>query len=215
MGVIHSLKTMYRVKLVRKLLALYAINKKATVKDIELLDALIMLKNSWDEVTQQTIRNCFIKSGFKFETIETDIEESNTTELLDESVWNELIDNMGIECANFEEHINVDNDVFTSEEITDDVILNNVNSDNALCDKEVDDEETEIEESESDEEQRDEPINMIEALNAISQLRKYVIQFDSLESGHYLINNLENLIYHNRENNSTQSKITSFFQKPL
>ncbi len=44
MGVIHALKCKYRVKLAKKLLAILEINPKPTVKDIDLYEALLILK---------------------------------------------------------------------------------------------------------------------------------------------------------------------------
>jgi hypothetical protein len=67
MGVIHALKCKYGVKLTKKLLAILEINPKPTVKDIDSYEALLMLKQSWNEVSEHTIKNCFVKSSFKLE----------------------------------------------------------------------------------------------------------------------------------------------------
>ncbi len=63
MGVIHALKCKYRVKLAKKFLAILEINPKPKVKDMDLYEALLMLKQSWDKVSEQTFKNCFVKSG--------------------------------------------------------------------------------------------------------------------------------------------------------
>jgi hypothetical protein len=56
MGVIHALKCKYRVKLAKKLMAILEINPKPAVKDIDLYEALLMLKQSWDELYEQPLK---------------------------------------------------------------------------------------------------------------------------------------------------------------
>ncbi len=88
MRIIHSIKSNYRLKLARKLLALLDPKSNPTVKDIDLYDALIMLEDSWDEVSIETIKNCFVKSGLKFTNTDLEIDE-NESESYD-YIWNEL-----------------------------------------------------------------------------------------------------------------------------
>jgi hypothetical protein len=208
MGVIHALKCSYRSKLARKLLALLEKKPKPTVKDIDLYDSLIMLKDSWNEISEQTIRNCFIKSGLKFS--DQQLDENVFEEVYDSAIWNELNERFGLEGSEFEDYVNFDDDIAICDEISSDT----VNETNHVSDEDltllgVGEEEEEEEEEDMNESQ--EQIKTIDALNAISQLRKYVTQCDGLEKTHNILNELEKEIYKNKFCSSKQSKITDFF----
>lgn len=61
-GIIKTLKTLYRSKLLRKKLQLYEAND--TNRVITIRDAITMIKEAWDEVRAPCIINCFVKAGF-------------------------------------------------------------------------------------------------------------------------------------------------------
>jgi hypothetical protein len=111
MGVIHAIKCLYRVKVARKLLALIETKPNPTPKNIDLYDALIMLKQSWDEISAETVKNCFVKSGFQLNFVES----IEMPEIEDISVWDELTAGMDIRGANFSDYVNVDNEISTCE----------------------------------------------------------------------------------------------------
>jgi len=69
-----------------------------------------MLKNAWNSVTSTTIKNCFIKSGFKCITNNT---IKGTEEVIDSSVWDELTEKLDLSGAEFENFINVDDSLAT------------------------------------------------------------------------------------------------------
>ncbi|KAH7946068.1 hypothetical protein HPB49_019942 [Dermacentor silvarum] len=62
-GIIRNVKHHFKVLLVRRLLA--KIDHKDKNLQISLLDALYFLAISWDNVTSNTITNCFRKCGFR------------------------------------------------------------------------------------------------------------------------------------------------------
>ena len=68
-GVIRSLKAHYRPKVVRKYLTHVELGKP--LPDISVLDAMNLLVQAWDYVSNETIINCFKKSG-----ISTDAQEA-------------------------------------------------------------------------------------------------------------------------------------------
>jgi hypothetical protein len=123
MGVIHSIKSNYRLKIARKLLVLLETEPNPTVKDIDLYDALIMLKSSRDEVSAETVKNYFIKSGLSFINNESEIEELENEG--DESIWNELSDRLGLEDIDFEDYVNFDNKIAVEDENIDKTIAEN------------------------------------------------------------------------------------------
>ena len=64
-GLIQSFKTKYRKKLMRYVIA--RINDDLTAseiaKDIDILQAITWVADSWKEVSVETIKNCFAKCG--------------------------------------------------------------------------------------------------------------------------------------------------------
>jgi hypothetical protein len=208
-GIIKCLKDYYRSLIVRKLISILDNNQYPDIKSIDLFDALIMLKSSWNKVSDTTIKNCFIKAGFKFtENINNESEENaNENDIL----WDELTERLSIQGADFNEYLNVDESVATSEEVSDPEIRQNFNT-NVL------EEDTEVDESGNESnisiaEEIEPPVRLYDALNAISILRKYVIQMENLQNGLNVLDTFENMIYNNRLNNLKQSKITSYLQK--
>lgn len=60
-GVIENFKVNYRRLLLRKRIACFDENRKY---DHNLLHALRFAKQAWDEVKQETVRNCFKEAKF-------------------------------------------------------------------------------------------------------------------------------------------------------
>jgi hypothetical protein len=80
-----------------------------------------MLKQLWDEVSEQTIKNCFVKSSFK---LESNVENLDLLEFnFDIEFWDELTQQLDIEGADFLEFVNVNNQMacglFTNSQFTD------------------------------------------------------------------------------------------------
>lgn len=63
-GIIANLKVHYRKRLLRRRIA--AIDSGNEFK-FNLLDAVFILDNAWNNVTATTIGNCFRKAGFTFD----------------------------------------------------------------------------------------------------------------------------------------------------
>ncbi len=80
MGVIHAIKCLYRVKEARKLLVLIETKPNPTPKGFDLFDALKMFKQPWDKISVETVKNCFVKSGFQLNSVES-------IEMPEISVW--------------------------------------------------------------------------------------------------------------------------------
>ena len=69
-GIIQNFKVKYRKRLVKYVLARIDQNQSATeiVKNVDILQAIRWVQESWEEVTNVTIKNCFEKSGSEFFT---------------------------------------------------------------------------------------------------------------------------------------------------
>ena len=62
------MKAKYRSLVIRKIIR--AVDKDKQLARTSILEAIIMLKKAWGEVTEKTIRNCFRKSGISLEAQE-------------------------------------------------------------------------------------------------------------------------------------------------
>jgi len=60
-GIIHCLKYYNRRKFVQKLIAIIDAKQVPTAKSIDLFDAINFLNSSWNDVSVDTIQNCFRK----------------------------------------------------------------------------------------------------------------------------------------------------------
>jgi len=62
-GIIQNLKFHYRKRLLRRRIAAIDSGREFT---LNLLDAVFLLRQAWNEVTEATLSNCFRKAGFVF-----------------------------------------------------------------------------------------------------------------------------------------------------
>jgi len=67
LGIIHSLKTYYRERLVQTSTCLMESGNEVQ-KKINVLEAMHYIMTAWQQVSQQTIRNCFRKAGHKYQS---------------------------------------------------------------------------------------------------------------------------------------------------
>ena len=93
-GIIQYLKVHYRKTMIRKMLQY--LDEDKPVKAIDLKDAVFMIAKAWDNVTQNTIKNCWRKAGFPYEmtklthdSFESDEEVEETAE--ESSLWGRLV----------------------------------------------------------------------------------------------------------------------------
>ena len=82
-----------------------------------------MIKDSMLSVTEQTINNCFIKAGFKTmvicDVVPDDAEDGET-------IWQELIEKIGLKYSTFKDYVSQDDDVPTTETLNDDDIVQSI-----------------------------------------------------------------------------------------
>ena len=62
------MKAKYRSLFIRNIIR--AVNRDKQLARTSILEAMMILKKVWNEVTEQTIRNCFRKSGISLEAQE-------------------------------------------------------------------------------------------------------------------------------------------------
>ena len=106
-GIIRNLKAKYRKSLLRHILYLLDGENTASaiIKSATVLDAIRWLKLSWDEVNENTIRNCFQKCGFS-------LLENTTEAAQDDAEFEDLLQLLITEVA-AEDYLSFDDDVET------------------------------------------------------------------------------------------------------
>lgn len=71
----RSLKAKYRSLVIRKIIR--SVEKNRELASTSILEAMVMLRKSWDDVSEQTIVNCFRKAGISRELQESAVDESD------------------------------------------------------------------------------------------------------------------------------------------
>ena len=122
-GIIHSLKTRYRATFLTNFLHHIDSGSSADTFSINLLEAMMILKRAWDEVTQDTLKNCFRKAW----GLQTDTDDCNDNSR-DETVAEHLEELR--EDANPQDFVSVDSNVVVACEMSDQDIVSAVQSAN-------------------------------------------------------------------------------------
>ncbi|KAJ3639168.1 hypothetical protein Zmor_004038 [Zophobas morio] len=174
--------------------------EKGKESHVTLLDAFRFVDRAWNNVTQSTIQNCFKHAGF--------VEKVTSSEeqwLWDDEVpLSELCIFLNTEKINFQEFVEVDNFVWTSEMPTDDEIVDNAYKNHNP---------SQIETAESDDDEEAPPtekISRLEARTCLRKLRSFLEATSCGEQSFTYLSNLENLIDVNVLNRK-QMKITDYF----
>ncbi|CAH3998250.1 unnamed protein product [Pieris brassicae] len=180
-GVIKALKTQYRKLIVYKqvLQMIQNIENSKDTQSLSVLDAILMISEAWDKVTQTTIANCFRHAGFKDLSPsqaenDDDIPLARMIQSTDEDynvALAELVAQLQRSTATeqrieIEEFIGIDDSVAVCALATEEEILAEAESNNHNTDDENEDQQ--------DPEEQFQPSTIFEALNAITVLQKFV-----------------------------------------
>ncbi|XP_052074066.1 tigger transposable element-derived protein 4-like [Mytilus californianus] len=125
-GIIQNLKVHYRKRVLMKQIACA---ESKTEFSLTVLDALRFLQRAWFSVTATTISNCFRHAGFS-----VDIESRVSDQQDEEDDDDDDIPLARLAGINFTEYANIDNDIPTTEPLTDDDIINEITSKNIHSD---------------------------------------------------------------------------------
>ena len=87
---LRSLKAKYRSLVIRKIIR--ELEKDKQLPRTSILEAMMMLKTAWDEVTNKTIVNCFRKSGISVDTRKGAIDDHDDP-------FKEMVDDSEDDCA--------------------------------------------------------------------------------------------------------------------
>lgn len=212
-GIIHCLKARYRRYIILEIIK--NLDKGKTV-EISLLDAIRMLAQSWQDVSVNTIKNCFKHAGWVSTNSEFDeaddlplsqwirqIDENNDDDWdIPLSEWLKKHDLLLHEdISNLNDYTNVDSELITTNVPTDDNVINEKN--------------TEMDESDSEDDDFIEDVNCdkFDPLQLSNTLLTYLEKDDSVSDE--ILNAMLKVDKHLRTkclNKSKQCKITDFFK---
>ncbi|XP_063920756.1 tigger transposable element-derived protein 4-like [Zophobas morio] len=160
--VINSLKTHYRRMQILETIRHLELEKESAVT---LLDAILMISDAWENVSPKTIANCFRHAGFSIKNEETIQVESDFDEE-DDIPLARLINNVTtitVSNEDFLELVNVDHNLETCGDISEEDIVKNLSEDLREDLEENDDEDVD-----------DQVPSCAEALQAVSIIKKFV-----------------------------------------
>lgn len=134
-GIIRTMKAYYRKEMRQRIIDNIDCKQDAEANNIAkkttLLEAIHLLNKAWDSVSSKTIKNCFKKGGF----IPKD-ENSITDEIITEDAE---VPPACMSENEFNDWVNIDQDVPTSQQLTEDELCdnNNITQDESVDDDDV------------------------------------------------------------------------------
>lgn len=201
-GIIHTFKRFYRREVVKHILT--SLEEKSS-PDINVLLAMKFARKAWYLVSDVTVKNCFHIAGFRKSTDEQDLPEENDVEVgPSNEEWTKLVSHEpNMLMPSFEDFVQIDDDVTTAGELTDDDIVKNC-VDTCIAENNSEDEaqipETAIQ-----------IIPMKLALNALETVHQYFEYEAVVDQGIFdKIYELEKNIQNTKT--ETQTKLTDFFK---
>lgn len=201
-GIIQNFKIHYRKFQVKNILV--SMEAGSPNKNINVLEAIHFIKESWAKVQPETVKNCFQKAGFdKNKNVPAEFEPEDDLLLATiASIW-ELSKTLGESShSSCDDFVAIDNNVWTeSSELELDTVM-------AESFETIDDTDTVSVHEEAY------PINSNEtALGAISNLKRFcsedLVAFELLQE---LESHVQNIFLVNKQQNLRQSTISQFFK---
>jgi hypothetical protein len=204
-GVIHNLKTHYRRRLIQNYLIAVESKKEFL---FSLLDSLHWLKCAWNDVATKTIIDCFAHVGFKNSNEHAQLTESAAETPVIDNLWDRLKENgIPVSNTNFKEYVDIDQELLTCSQPTDDVIVEEV-----LQGKMVDESDQDASE---DQESEVLPVpTLCEAKECLTKLRRYLETREEFSSSHEeSVEGLDDLLINIGLKRSKQTTLFHFFQR--
>ncbi|CAG5051391.1 unnamed protein product [Parnassius apollo] len=207
-GIIRSLKTNFRKNLVLKMINCLDANENHSSTKVTALDAILMVNDAWNKMSQSTIHNCFKHAGFieshnglPIQISEHEFDEEDDIPL---SLWSRNLNSDSLAAPEmWEDYVDIDSGLLTSEEPTDENIVQNISAKEQL-------------ESDGEEEVEEAPLPTAEeALKAAELLSRFVhsnIENDNLIIAMSSIHNSIRDCFYNKMKKQKQTKITDYLQ---
>ena len=197
MGIIRAVKAIFRKAMCRQVLQQMDESVTATAcelaKKITLLDGILLMKASWEEIDSVTIRNCWVKSGLKMGPHERPAHPSQITAVPSELPMNQ---------KQWEDFVKADDDLEVAHVLDEDEIVDTVRARH---------EEEDEEEEEGDDDADKEPIpSVTETRKALSTLTRGLLGRGFVDNEN-LLTKLERASSHVLTADLKQSTLCRFF----
>ena len=177
---------------------------------MNLLNALHFLNSAWNAVTQDTVANCFKKSGF-FNQSSEDVPDDVATadeEMAEQICYLQRRGVHGLDGVTPESYINFDDSLETMEDLTTKSIAEQVQAQKHSLEP--------IEEEEEEEEYCSDdvpvPVTLAEAENCMEKLRRFFQSKDATHDFFRMLDQMEGFTSQLRMSNK-QTVLTDFFSK--
>lgn len=187
-GIIKNLKSHYRKKLLGRMLSWHDSGKDMKEFNITLLDSLLMLKESWNDVSSETVKNCFQHCGFSKINNSAAVSEETSEEFREMSERKLIVQEL-----NFEGFVDVDADL-TAHEVNAQAVMEAVS--------------TEDEDEDEDAGGEYRLVTKLQAKEAIHTLKMFALQND-INDDEIVV--FEKNVAQTRLKTSRQTTLDSFF----
>ena len=208
-GIIRDLKHKYRRRLVKKMLHQIDSNPEDPNFKPNVLDAIRMIAAAWELVKPETLKNCFRKAGWKKTTEGPSTSVFQPEEIdEDEIPLSVLRERLHLpDSLSFDDYVNVDNNLETSETVTEESILAELTT--------LTGEEEEEEEDAENETVSVPPVcSFADAKKYIEEIRRFFESSDRTHDSEFsAISQLDNALFRNVQ--YRQSVISDFFHPQL
>lgn len=200
LGVIKNFKQAYRKQLVQRALCLMDERKEVKMK-IDILQAIHFIVSAWQQVTQFTIQNCFVKCGYGDRNEESDMSEVNRND--EDEDWTQL--ETGTAGVDFDAYVSVDQELATCGVLSVEEMCEEVASGSSMEEGQVD--------SDDNDEVDPKPVpSFQEALSAFETMRAFIYAHEIADRDQVNIINIEKLLFSLKSKGaSKQMKISDFF----
>ena len=208
-GIIQNLKTLYRKRIMKRLVAAIDSGEGSNHLNMTILDAMTTAAFAWDEVKVETVANCFRHAGFCIIEDEASPAQpvEGTTNAIDDEVvqlFNKLRDLNQADCS-IEEYLSVDENTESTE------ILSTQDIVDSIATREEDEATT----AEVDEDEIQPKVSTKAAMDYLASLQTFLLQQENAED---LIKGLDKyctFVHNAAVYSRKQTTITSFFKPPL
>ncbi|CAB4393707.1 unnamed protein product [Rhizophagus irregularis] len=136
-GIIHSFKAKYKQEFCKHLIHQFDSGIDYVKNKLNIKEAIDYIAEGWNNVTQKTIRNCWIKTGILSTYNDDDVDKKDSELNLDDDEIENLLNHLP-KSDNIIEYFQIlDHEILTKENLTDEEIVNLVQADKE--NQEVDD----------------------------------------------------------------------------
>ena len=174
-GVIQNFKTHYRKRVILRWMKPIDEKKEFT---ISILDAMRLMQQAWEMVQPRTIANCFRHANFQCPDSSNDVTETNSGTIDDpeDDIPLAILAQLGLSMATIQDYMTVDDNLPTSEQLTDNDIINDIISSRSTESQDADDNADDNENIDADRRDTELPTSLSEAMDACAKLQNYFEQ---------------------------------------